>query len=302
MATYQSYYPPLFPARSIPSCAKHTTPAPSPLTANSKLLTPNWIYTFSAKERDAETGLSYFGSRHYSSNLSIWLSVDPMSDKYASLSPYVYCADNPVKLVDPNGEEVCDGGDPSSKRLKRFNDYFDKKIRTPLMRMVESGASDDDLEAAAVYLSNKYQKKLLKGQRTLTEWNRKDRIDIKVFRETEEIVNVESRPDNQEMVVCGEIPLGPDVYSAKVDFNPYGIENNATFTALNTVETGWINSSDGDFFSYDLEVDGASSISYCIQNRLTDKRQDNWSFSVTLRSRKLDIRSVLRNSDCRFRK
>ncbi len=28
-----------------------------------------------------------------------------MSDKYASLSPYVYCADNPVKLVDPNGED-----------------------------------------------------------------------------------------------------------------------------------------------------------------------------------------------------
>ena len=31
-----------------------------------------------------------------------------MSDKYASLSPYVYCADNPVKLVDPNGEEIDD--------------------------------------------------------------------------------------------------------------------------------------------------------------------------------------------------
>ena len=29
-----------------------------------------------------------------------------MSDKYASLSPYTYCADNPVKLVDPNGEEI----------------------------------------------------------------------------------------------------------------------------------------------------------------------------------------------------
>ena len=28
-----------------------------------------------------------------------------MSDKYASLSPYNYCADNPVKLVDPNGED-----------------------------------------------------------------------------------------------------------------------------------------------------------------------------------------------------
>ena len=63
-------------------------------------------YTFSAKEKDSETGLSYFGSRYYSSDLSIWLSVDPMSDKYPSLSPYVYCANNPIKLVDPNGEDI----------------------------------------------------------------------------------------------------------------------------------------------------------------------------------------------------
>ena len=63
-------------------------------------------YTFSAKEKDSETSLSYFGSRYYTSDLSIWLSVDPMSDKYPSLSPYVYCADNPIKLVDPNGEEI----------------------------------------------------------------------------------------------------------------------------------------------------------------------------------------------------
>ena len=63
-------------------------------------------YTFSAKERDSETGLSYFGARYYTSDLSIWLSVDPMSDKFPSLSPYVYCANNPVKLVDPNGEDV----------------------------------------------------------------------------------------------------------------------------------------------------------------------------------------------------
>ena len=63
------------------------------------------MYTFSAKEKDAETGYSYFGARYYSSDLSVWLSVDPMAAKYPSLSPYVYCADNPVKLVDPNGEE-----------------------------------------------------------------------------------------------------------------------------------------------------------------------------------------------------
>ena len=63
------------------------------------------IFTFSAKEKDSETGLSYFGSRYYSSDLSIWLSVDPMSAKYPSLSPYTYCANNPIMLFDPNGQK-----------------------------------------------------------------------------------------------------------------------------------------------------------------------------------------------------
>ena len=78
---------------------------PQPIL-NSELLILNWTFTFSAKERDPETGLSYFGSRYYSSDLSIWLSVDPMSGKYPSLSPYVYCADNPVRVVDPDGEKI----------------------------------------------------------------------------------------------------------------------------------------------------------------------------------------------------
>ncbi len=32
-----------------------------------------------------------------------WLSVDPLTDKYPSLSGYNYCANNPVMLVDPDG-------------------------------------------------------------------------------------------------------------------------------------------------------------------------------------------------------
>ena len=75
-------------------------------------------YTFSAKERDPETGLSYFGARYYTSDLSIWLSVDPMSAKYPSLSPYTYCANNPVKLVDPNGEEIGYVDEASKEKIK----------------------------------------------------------------------------------------------------------------------------------------------------------------------------------------
>ena len=67
------------------------------------LITAHSSHTFSAKERDSETGFSYFGSRYYSSDLSIWLSVDPMSGKYPSTSPFAYCRNNPIRLVDPNG-------------------------------------------------------------------------------------------------------------------------------------------------------------------------------------------------------
>ena len=63
-------------------------------------------YTFSGKEKDVETGYSYFGARYYDSGLSIWLSVDPMSDKYPNLTPYAYCANNPVILVDPDGRTI----------------------------------------------------------------------------------------------------------------------------------------------------------------------------------------------------
>ena len=87
---------------SPPQCADATTTLHSPFS----ILNSSFSHTFSAKERDAETGLSYFGARYYSSDLSIWLSIDPQAAKYPSLSPYVYCADNPVKLVDPNGEEI----------------------------------------------------------------------------------------------------------------------------------------------------------------------------------------------------
>ena len=66
-------------------------------------------FTFTGKEKDAETGFSYFGARYYDSDLSgLFLSVDPMADKYPSISPYAYCAWNPVKLVDPDGREIDD--------------------------------------------------------------------------------------------------------------------------------------------------------------------------------------------------
>ena len=70
---------------------------------------------FIGKERDSETGFSYFGARYYDSDiLTGWLSVDPMADKYPSLSPYAYCGWNPIGLIDTNGMEY--GGWDKVKR------------------------------------------------------------------------------------------------------------------------------------------------------------------------------------------
>ena len=75
--------------------------------------------SFTGKERDEETGYGYFGARYMDHELmTMWLSVDPMADKYPSISPYAYCAWNPVKLVDPDGREAIIETDWPPKRFK----------------------------------------------------------------------------------------------------------------------------------------------------------------------------------------
>ena len=97
------------PAECVcPSSCRTLQSATGVTIPNSSFLTPNCNYTFSAKERDPETGLSYFGSRYYSSDLSIWLSVDQMAAKYPHQSNYVYCSNNPIRIIDPNGEDEWD--------------------------------------------------------------------------------------------------------------------------------------------------------------------------------------------------
>lgn len=62
-------------------------------------------FKFSAKEKDSETGYSYFGARYYSPELSVWLSVDPLADHPNQIdkSPYSAFWNNPVIYNDPDG-------------------------------------------------------------------------------------------------------------------------------------------------------------------------------------------------------
>ena len=66
-------------------------------------------YKFNAKELDEETGLYYYGARYYDPRTSVWISKDPLAEKYPNVSSYVYCHNNPVNMVDPNGKEPREG-------------------------------------------------------------------------------------------------------------------------------------------------------------------------------------------------
>ena len=51
-----------------------------------------------------------------------WLSTDPLAEKYPDVSPYVYCLNNPVRFIDPDGREVIDP--PSWGSVKKFAKGF----------------------------------------------------------------------------------------------------------------------------------------------------------------------------------
>ena len=65
----------------------------------------NTPYLFNAKEFDEETGMYYYGARYYEPRLSLWMSCDPMQEKYAYITSYCYTFDNPVKYIDPTGTD-----------------------------------------------------------------------------------------------------------------------------------------------------------------------------------------------------
>lgn len=65
----------------------------------------NTPYKFNAKELDEETGLYYYGARYYDPRTSVWLSVDPLAEKHPEVSSYVYCMENPIKFIDPDGRD-----------------------------------------------------------------------------------------------------------------------------------------------------------------------------------------------------
>jgi RHS repeat-associated protein len=114
------------------------------------------MYRFTGKELDPETGLYYYGARYYDPVLSRWISADPILGKYLptgdkkrdanlpghggvyytiNINMYHYGANNPIKYIDPNGEELDLVG--TSQEIKKLAGIIEKATGTKLQYSME---------------------------------------------------------------------------------------------------------------------------------------------------------------------
>ncbi|MBE6325932.1 MAG: RHS repeat-associated core domain-containing protein [Bacteroidales bacterium] len=161
-------------------------------------------YLFNAKELDNETGLYYYGARYLDPTGAMWLSVDPMWEKYAGMSPYNYCAGNPVKLVDPDGREITEG-------QNLVDDY-----KTDVKELKKSAQS------ALEKVQHKIQERVQNGKRTRHQEKEAHRLEdrINLYDQVLYEIDVLENSDQQYRIFEGNLgnPLGEYRSGARFNF------------------------------------------------------------------------------------
>jgi RHS repeat-associated protein len=108
------------------------TPVPNPncLPANNCYSEDPTENHFTGKERDTESGNDYFGARYYASSMGRFMSPDKAVDQHPanpqSWNLYSYVRNNPLSLVDPSGNYVCNDTTMSSADCDMFENYLNR--------------------------------------------------------------------------------------------------------------------------------------------------------------------------------
>ncbi|EGJ99559.1 hypothetical protein HMPREF9455_04055 [Dysgonomonas gadei ATCC BAA-286] len=65
-------------------------------------------YKYNNKKLDGRNGLNWYdySARYLAFDFPVMPMVDPMSEKYYSISPYAYVANNPIRYIDLRGDSI----------------------------------------------------------------------------------------------------------------------------------------------------------------------------------------------------
>ena len=94
-------------------------------------------YKYNSKELEEDIGLNWYDyrARRYDPALGRWTTVDPLAEKYPSISPYNFVLNNPLRYIDPLGLSPDDiifnsiNEDGNKTELGRIvTDKFDQEI------------------------------------------------------------------------------------------------------------------------------------------------------------------------------
>jgi len=92
-------------------------------------------YLYNGKEEMADFGLRWldYGARMYDPVVGRWWTIDPMAEKYYSINPYCYVANNPMIYIDPTGMLIDDFSmdkEGNIKLVKKTDDKTDRIVKT----------------------------------------------------------------------------------------------------------------------------------------------------------------------------
>ena len=112
------------------------------------------------EDQTSDFGTSYtdFGARQYSPALRRWMTPDPLSEKYYGMSPYVFCADNPVNFVDPDGEHPVVVGAVIGGTISGTAAIIKGKSFTEVITATAGGAVDGAIAASGFGIVGKLGK------------------------------------------------------------------------------------------------------------------------------------------------
>ena len=99
-------------------------------------------YKYNGKELDSKKGLNWYdyGARHYDAALGRFTTNDRFAEKYYSMSPYQYGANNPVNNIDVNGDTIVVNPNPNglidNVRISfGFDTKYQKDVKADLQQL-----------------------------------------------------------------------------------------------------------------------------------------------------------------------